>query len=80
MDSDHKFRKQKNSFDGHVDTRLAPITVSRGEIMLQKDVVADHVFVKKTINFPNKRKGCLEEEKYIFHLALLEASCVALQS
>ena len=27
LDSDHKFRKQKQSFDGHVDTRLAPITL-----------------------------------------------------
>ena len=56
MDSDHKFRKQKNSFDEHVDTRSAPIIVSVGEIMLQTDVVADHVFGKKTINLSNKRK------------------------
>ena len=56
MDSDQKFRKQKNSFDAHVDTRLAPITVSKGEIMLQTGSVADHVFGKKTVNFPNKRK------------------------
>ena len=27
LDSDHKFRKQKQSFDGHVDTRSAPITM-----------------------------------------------------
>ena len=56
MDSNHKFCKQKNSFDGHVDTRLAPITVSGREIMLQIDVVANHVFGKNTVNLPNKRK------------------------
>ena len=33
LDSDHKFCKQKQSFDGHVDTRSTPITVSGGEIM-----------------------------------------------
>ena len=56
MDNDHKFYKQKQSFDGHVDTRLAPIIVSKGEIMLQTGSVADHVFGKKTVNLPNKRK------------------------
>ncbi|XP_050255872.1 uncharacterized protein LOC126701630 [Quercus robur] len=56
LDNDHKFRKQKNSFDGHADTRSAPITVSRGKIMLQMDAVADHVFGKKIVNLPNKRK------------------------
>ena len=56
MDSDQKFRKQKNSFNANVDTRLAPITVSKGEIMLQTGSVADHVFGKKTVNLPNKRK------------------------
>ena len=56
MDSDQKFCKQKNSFDVHVDTRLAPITVSEGEIMLQTGSVTDHVFGKKTVNLPNKRK------------------------
>ena len=56
MDSDHKFRKQKNSFDGHVDMRSAPIMVSKGEIMLQTDAVVDHVFGKKVVNMPNKRK------------------------
>ena len=48
--------KQKQSFDRHVDTRSAPITVSGGEIMLQMDAVADHVFRKKKINLTNKRK------------------------
>ena len=48
--------KQKQSFDGHVDMRLAPITVFGGEIMLQADVIVDHVFGKKTVNLPNKRK------------------------
>ena len=57
LDSIHKFCKQKQSFDGHVDTRLAPIMVFGGEIMLQTDAVVDHVFRKKTINLPNKRKG-----------------------
>ena len=56
MNSDHTFRKQKNSFNGHVDTRLAPTTVSGGEIMLQTDVVSNHVFRKKIVNLPNKRK------------------------
>ena len=56
MDSDHKFFKQKQSFDGHVDVRSAPITVSGGEIMLQMDAVVDHVFGKKIVNLPNKRK------------------------
>ena len=56
MDSDNKFCKQKQSFDGHVDTRSAPIIVSGGEIMLQMDPVTDHVFGKKTINLLNKRK------------------------
>ena len=56
LDSDHKFHKQKQSFDGHIDTRSAPITVSKGEIMLQTGSVADHVFGKKTVNLPNKRK------------------------
>ena len=56
LDSDHKFHKQKNSFDGHVDMRSAPIIVSKGEIMLQTDVIADHVFRKKIVNLPNKRK------------------------
>ena len=56
MDSDHKFCKQKQSFDGHVDMRLAPIMVSRKEIMLQTDAIVDHVFGKKTVNLPNKRK------------------------
>ena len=86
LDSDHKFCKQKRkSFDGHVDTRSAPITVSRGEIMLQTDAVVDHVFGKKTINLPikEKREGSLnsmEEKKYIFHLALLGGPNVASQS
>ena len=57
LDSNHKFCKQKQSFDGHVDTRSAPITVSKGEIMLQMNVVSDHVFGKKTVNFSNKIKG-----------------------
>ena len=56
MDNDHKFHKQKQSFDGYVDTRSAPITVSRGEIMLQPDALVNHVFEKKTVNLPNKRK------------------------
>ena len=47
LGSDHKFRNKKKSFDGNVDMRLAPITVSGGEIMLQTDAVADHVFGKK---------------------------------
>ena len=54
--NDHKFRKQKKLFDGNVDMRLAPITVSEGEIMLQMDVVANHVFGKKKVNLTNKRK------------------------
>ena len=56
LDSDHKFCRQKQSFDGHVDTRLTPITVSGGEIMLQTNAVVNHVFGKKIENFPNKRK------------------------
>ena len=56
LDNDYKFRKQKQSFDGHVDMRLAPIMVSRKEIMLQTDAIVDHVFGKKTVNLPNKRK------------------------
>ena len=56
MDNDHKFHKQKKLFDGHVDMRSAPIIVSRGEIMLQKDAIADHVFGKKKVNLANKRK------------------------
>ena len=56
LDSDHKFHKQKQSFDKHVDARSAPITVFGGEIMLQTDAIVDHVFGKKTVNFPNKRK------------------------
>ena len=56
MDSDNKFCKQKQSFDGHVDTRSAPIIVSRGEIMLQTDAVVNHVFGKKVVNLSNKRK------------------------
>ena len=56
MDSDHKFCKQKQSFDGHIDMKSTPITVFRKEIMLQTDVIANHVFGKKTINLPNKRK------------------------
>ena len=89
LDSDYKFRKQKQSFDGHVDTRSALITVFGGEIMLQTDAIVDHVFGKKTVNLPNKknkkkkRGGSLnfvEEEKYIFHLALLEGPCVVSQS
>ena len=56
MDSNYKFCKQKQSFNGHVDTRSAPIMVSEGEIMLQKDAVVDHVFGKKIFNLPNKRK------------------------
>ena len=56
MDSDHKFCKQKQSFDGHVDMRSTPIMVSRREIMLQMDFVVDHVFGKKIVNLPNKRK------------------------
>ena len=56
LDSNHRFRKQKKSFDGNVDMRSTPIIVSRGEIMLQTDVVANHVFGKKQINLGNKRK------------------------
>ncbi|XP_075640179.1 uncharacterized protein LOC142611913 [Castanea sativa] len=56
LDRDHKFRKQKKSFDGSDDMRPAPITVLRGEIMLQTDVVAEHVFGKKKVNLTNKRK------------------------
>ena len=47
---------EKKSFDGHVDMRLAPITVSGREIMLQTDAIADHVFGKKKVNLTNKRK------------------------
>ena len=36
--------------------RLAPIIVSGGEIMIQIDAVADHVFEKKQVNLDNKRK------------------------
>ena len=32
LDSDHKFCKQKQSFDGHVDMRSTPITVSEGKL------------------------------------------------
>ena len=56
MDSNHKFRKQKQPFEGHVDTRSAPSMVSKGEIMLQTDAVGDHMFGKKIVNLPNKRK------------------------
>ena len=56
MDSDHKLCKQKQSSDRHVDTRSTPITVSEREIMLQTDTVINHVFGKKTVNLPNKRK------------------------
>ena len=56
MDSDHKFFKKKQSFHGHVDVRSAPIMVSGGEIMLQMDAVVGHVFGKKIVNLPNKRK------------------------
>ena len=56
MDSNHKFRKQKKSFDGHVDTRSAPIMISRGEIILETDAVVNHIFGKKIVNLPNKRK------------------------
>ena len=56
MDSDHKSHKQKQSFDGYVDTRLAPIMVFGGEIMLQMDDVVNHVFGKKTVNLPIKIK------------------------
>ena len=47
---------KKKLFDGHVDMRSAPIIVFGGEIMLQKDVIADHVFGKKKVNLANKRK------------------------
>ena len=47
---------KKKSFDGNIDNRSAPITISGGEIMLRTDAVADHVFGKKKVNFPNKRK------------------------
>ena len=47
LDSDHKFRKQKQSFYGHVDMRSAPITVFGGEIMLQTDSVVDYVCWKE---------------------------------
>ena len=50
------FIGKKKSFDGHVNMRSTPIIVSRGEIMLQTDVVANHVFGKKQINLGNKRK------------------------
>ena len=56
LDSDHKFRKQRQSFDVHFDTRSAPITVYGREIVLQMDAVTDHVFGKKIVNLPNKRK------------------------
>ena len=56
LDSDHKFCKKKQSFDGHVNTKSALIMVSGGEIMLQMDAVVDHVFEKKTVNLPKKRK------------------------
>ena len=49
-------KKKKNSFDGHVDTGSAPITISEGEIILQTDAIVDHVFGKKTVNLSNKRK------------------------
>ena len=51
---------KKKSFNGNVNMRLAPITVSRGEIMLQTDAIADHVFGKKKVNLTNTRKR--EEE------------------
>ena len=47
---------KKKSFDGHVNMRLAPIIVFGGEIMIQTDAVADHVFEKKQVNLGNKRK------------------------
>ena len=56
LDSDHKFYRQKKSFDGHVNMRSAPIIVSGGEIMIQTDTIADHVFGKKQVNLANKRK------------------------
>ena len=56
MGSDHKFCKQKKSFDENVDMRLAPIIVSGGETMLQTDAITDHVFGTKKVNLTNKRK------------------------
>ncbi|XP_075669816.1 uncharacterized protein LOC142639540 [Castanea sativa] len=56
LDRDHKFRKQKKLFDGRDDMRPGPITILGGEIMLQMDVVAEHVFGKKKVNLTNKRK------------------------
>ena len=56
LDNDHKFRKQKKSFDGYIDMRSTPITVSRREIMLQTNAIANHVFEKKKFNLTNKRK------------------------
>ncbi|KAK9988702.1 hypothetical protein SO802_028941 [Lithocarpus litseifolius] len=38
------------------DSQSPPITVFGGEIMLRMDVVANHVFRKKTVNLPNERK------------------------
>ena len=35
---------------------LMGMLISGGEIMLQMDVVADHVFGKKKVNLTNKRK------------------------
>ena len=47
------------------------------EIILQTNVVVNHMFRKK------KRRGslnCVEEEKYIFHIALLGGPCIVSQS
>ena len=47
---------KKQSFNGHVDTRSAPITISEREIMLQTNAIVNHVYGKKTVNLFNKRK------------------------
>ena len=52
MDSDHKFHKQKQSFDGHIDTRSAPITVfGGGNHVTNRCCSQSCVWKKKVENF-----------------------------
>ena len=86
LDVDHDFRKEGMLFDGSNDTRSTPIPLVVLDIILDTEHLIGHCLGRKGQLAYNKKKKkgsrpeWLEEEDYIFHLALLRGSQVATQS
>ena len=56
LDNDHKFRQDDKNFDGTNDFRLAPVTPSGLDIMMQTEKLVGRCLGKKHQALYNKRK------------------------